>query len=196
MFCNVLRRDEYWFCWQWQCNTRTGPARALRAAKPPGADVYKIWNLDQIVTKWSLFWSFRCFLTLNTLWSCWNFQISDFVNVWPHFPSFEIAPIKVFRANTIQYQWSRVTLNALIAIHYSQLLSVIANSFQYTIRYDQLHSWILKSKTLIPDPIAPEICTHNSFWVERKSNLKFEIWSEFTSFWCASACSPYFLKGL
>ena len=24
--------------------TRTGPARALRAAKPPGADVYKMWN--------------------------------------------------------------------------------------------------------------------------------------------------------
>ena len=70
-------------------------------------------------------------------------------------------------------------------IHYCQLICSV-------IRYRQLISSALsviancmqqkpKSKTLIPDPIAREIWAHNSFWVERKSNLKFEIWSEFTS---------------
>ena len=38
-----------------------------------------------------------------------------------------------------------------------------------------------KWKTLMPNPIAREIWAHNSFWVERKSNLKFEIWSQFDS---------------
>ena len=60
----------------------------------------------------------------------------------------------------------------------SSMLSAIVNWF--TVRYPLLLT-ACKNKTLIPNPIAREIWAHNSFWVERKSNLKFEIWSQFDS---------------
>ena len=58
------------------------------------------------------------------------------------------------------------------------MLSAIVDWF--TVRYP-LSLTACKNKTLIPNPIAREIWAHNSFWVERKSNLKFEIWSQFDS---------------
>ena len=58
------------------------------------------------------------------------------------------------------------------------MLSAIVDWF--TVPYP-LSPTACKNKTLIPNPIALEIWAHNSFWVERKSNLKFEIWSQFDS---------------